>query len=89
MRFRHRRSEPIWPYVPAPESEKVLVLPGLASTTTFTKGQLNMRIIFEMGMALILIIGGFVLGQPVYGIILGLVALGAGYIIYLLRSEIR
>jgi hypothetical protein len=70
-----------------PAKEKTLVLPGPFSSAIYTKSQLYMRIVFEVVIALACIIGGFYFGQPVYGILLGVMALGVGYVIYLFSTE--
>ena len=70
-----------------PSEQKTLIVPGLFSTRTYTKSQLNIRIFFEVVIAIACVIGGFYFGQPLYGILLGVIALGFGYIIYLLSTE--
>jgi hypothetical protein len=70
-----------------PSEEKKLVFEGPFSTRIYSKSQLNIRIFFEVAIAIICIIGGFYFGQPLYGILLGAMALGFGYVIYLLSTE--
>ncbi len=70
-----------------PSGEKTLVIPGFFSTTVLTKSDLNIRILFEVILAIACIAGGLYLGQPWWGLGLGLVALGFGYIIYLFSTE--
>jgi hypothetical protein len=70
-----------------PSREKVLVMPGLFGTRVYSKSQLNVRIFFEVVVAIACIIGGFIFGQPWWGLGLGLMALGFGYIIYMLSEE--
>ena len=72
---------------PSPAKKEPLVIHGPFMDTVLTRSHLRARMAIEIILAIACVIGGFYFGQPWWGVGLGLMALGLGYVLYLMSTE--